>query len=288
MPSSFRSNPWSCKSFPLPKGSTLTRFSFQQITIKEDTSKILSSSNDLHQDLNRLAANIDVKLTALEIILTERHKSSPTGAASVTHLQNTVRTAATVVTSASTVFADETNDESLEPWDLNPDVKSVQMDYANSSDLTLDWVASQSTARSVSRKPLPRSNGDGEHQSNLRVSPPWSLPASPVVANMDGLRSKEADMSVPPQSPSLQVTDTSNELEKVAAQDAPMEQTPRKKRFSLSRLLLTTVSPQPRDREKTQPTPLCMNYLHITPTGKVFIKLTFVGDGAAGKTCFLM
>jgi hypothetical protein len=63
--------------------SILIRPSFQQTTINLDTTKLLKSSDNLHRELSRLAANLDFKLTAVEMILSERHKASGTSTSSV-------------------------------------------------------------------------------------------------------------------------------------------------------------------------------------------------------------
>ncbi|KAI4656608.1 uncharacterized protein J4E78_006497 [Alternaria triticimaculans] len=61
-------------------------------------------SYDLHEDLGRLATNLEVKLTALETILVERQS---TDNASISHLKRCARTAETVVASASTALGDD-------------------------------------------------------------------------------------------------------------------------------------------------------------------------------------
>jgi hypothetical protein len=114
----------------------LTRSSFQQTTIKQDATKLLNSSDTLHHELSRLAANLDIKLTALEMILVERHKSSGTTTSSVKHLQQYVRTAATVVTSTSTVMGDEMIDQSQETWDFTSELGWLVNDSVIHGDLT--------------------------------------------------------------------------------------------------------------------------------------------------------
>jgi hypothetical protein len=58
-----------------------------------------------------------------------------------------------------------------------------------------------------------------------------------------------------------------------------------RRNFSLSSLLSPRIKAKAIRRKKS---PLCKDDLRISATGEVMVKWTFVGDGACGKTSFLM
>lgn len=271
--------------------------SYQQTTIKEDTSRILSSSENIHHDLNRLAINLDVKLTALEIMLNGRNKSNGTGAGngivSVKHLQNCVRTAATMVTSASTaMIEDEMRERNDESWDIASELGWFQDAFAAHADLTLDWVASQSAEQPVSNTSLARDHGIPNHLISSQDTSPPSSPVHPVDRPVATSRDTEPITRTANDSSSTDVRDEDQTPRITTNAEAALPVTSHKKRrnFSLSRLL----SPRPKEVVKShslsehEASCLCMNDISITESGGVRIKITFVGDGACGKTCFLM
>jgi hypothetical protein len=132
------------------------------------------------EDLHRLAANVEVKLTALNMILNRRQETDNT---SVIHLQRCVRTAATVVASASTVRGDDIVDESIETSDVMSEFGWLMDDLAP-SDLTLDWVASLGDGRQASSRwntltgiPEPSANVTGSLSASQYTPSPSSPPA---------------------------------------------------------------------------------------------------------------
>jgi hypothetical protein len=276
--------------------NVLTLRSFQQTTIKEDTSKILRSSDNIYHDLNRLATNLNVKLAALETILKDRNKSSGTSTdiVSVKHLQRCVRTAATMVTSASTaIMGDEMRERDEESWDVASELEWLQDAFADHTDLTLNWVASQSAEHPVPNASLVRDNGTYNRLiTSIDQTPPFSMvdPADRPVATL-----RERYRAIENVTDDSSSTDTGDEDQTTNIPintEATLPKTSRKGRrnFSLSRLL----SPRPKEVVETpnlstsESRSLCMNNLLITESGQVRIKFTLVGDGACGKTCFLM
>jgi hypothetical protein len=309
----------------------LTLLSFQQTSIKEDTSNILSSTDSLHHDLNRLATNLDIKLAALEIILQGRNNHDGTNSTSLKHLRNTVKTAGTVVTSASTAMMDDMRERDEEAWDNASERSWTQNDDATHSDLTVDWVASQS-AEQVSRTSLVSRENITDMRLRLQK---LSSPVSPIstgsvtpeawrntqptvgaadeppsirleestkvteIVNTDDAKSRETqpitgttnEPSLTNELPSIRLEEDFKITEITTSDDTALLKPARSKRrnFSISQLF----SARPKEDGKAQPkngdskNPMCMDGLHISD-GRAFIKFTFVGDGACGKTCFLM
>ncbi|ORY12913.1 hypothetical protein BCR34DRAFT_600219 [Clohesyomyces aquaticus] len=149
---------------------------FQQTTIEDNTSKLLSSSHDLHEDLDRLAKSINVRLMALEMAFKGQSGSTGTGAASVEHLRDCVRTAATVVTSASTVL-DEGNENA---WDVTSEFGWLELNSSAQNDLTLDWIESQSTEQLDSQL-VTGNNTSGEFRPSSTPPSATSAPPTTVV-----------------------------------------------------------------------------------------------------------
>ncbi|KAF2796057.1 hypothetical protein K505DRAFT_4945 [Melanomma pulvis-pyrius CBS 109.77] len=220
---------------------------FQQTTISENVLTLKSNYDNLHQDFDQLVANLDVKLTALGFILTERYKDigAASNTVSVQHLREIVRTAATVVTSASTVFVDESTDQAAESWELPPNFGMQQNDIGSHADLILEWVDTQSPDQSALS--IPRSNDSTDPRMSSPLPSPLPRSASPASIYVDALQDHEFDTFELPQLPPAQNEDVSKANDDATTHDAPIDRKSKKKRknFSLSRIF----SPRPKHAE---------------------------------------
>jgi hypothetical protein len=266
--------------------------SFQQTTIKDDTSRILSNSEELHHDISRLATNLEVKLTALEMVLNDRNNRNGSTNTSVRHLQTCVKTAATIVTSASTVQAEALDDPSVDTWDISSEFGWLTNDADFHSSLTLNWIASQTT-ESASPEVQSQASHVTETQQAL-AEPPVSLAVSPRSLQVDAVNATdgtEADRDVAPQPIVSMIEDSPDTSGEAVSYDRSADGRRKKKRrnLSLSKLLfLRSKEGSSNGGKNAHSSSLCMDQLKISDKGMIRLKLVFVGDGACGKTCFLM
>jgi hypothetical protein len=202
------------------------------------------------------------------MILMDQDQPNATSARSVDHPRNCVRTAAAVVTSASTVYGDA-HEQQLESWDLTSEFAWLAGPADFHSSLTLDWVATQR-------------QGSGTSPSLVADLGRVSGEASTIDANPENRRVVDIQQDEEGHDRAAGgLTESSNAVQVVA----PV----RKKRrgFSLSKLFSSkskTVSQGGRSSHSQ----LCMDDLKVTATGEISMKICFVGDGGTGKTCFLM
>lgn len=202
------------------------------------------------------------------MILVDQNQPDAINARSVDHLRNCVRTAATVVTSASTMHANDTHEQQLESWDLTSEFGWLSgLDNTHSS-LTLDWVANQRQD----------SGSSPTLAANLGRVPEDT---STVNATPDNGRLVHSQDDEEDHGPTT--------VESIDSDAAPIVAPGEKKRrsFSLTKLFSSrskTVSPGGRSSRSQ----LCMDDLKISAAGEIRMKICFVGDGACGKTCFLM
>jgi hypothetical protein len=247
------------------------------------------------EDLHRLAANVEVKLTALNMILNRRQETDNT---SVIHLQRCVRTAATVVASASRVRGDDIVDESMETSDVMSEFGWLMDDLAP-SDLTLDWVASLGDGRQASSRwntltgiPEPSANVTGSPSASQYTSSPSSPPAlSPTHSHARQTSTSSFNLASPTMStlssPELGQLGDDDSQGSLSGEDetANINAVKKRRNFSLSSLLSPRIKAKTVSRKKRL---LCKDDLKINSAGQIMTKWTFVGDGACGKTCFLM
>ncbi|CAN9143710.1 unnamed protein product [Alternaria sp. RS040] len=247
------------------------------------------------EDLHRLAANVEVKLTALNMILNRRQETDNT---SVIHLQRCVKTAATVVASASTVRGDDIVDESMETSDVMSECGWLMDDLAP-SDLTLDWVASLGDGRQASSRwntltgiPEPSANVTGSPSASQYTPSPNSPPAlSPTHSHARQTSTGSFNLASPTMptlsSPELgQLGDDDSQGSLSREDETPNINAVKKRRdFSLSSLLSPRIKAKTVSRKARL---LRKDDLKINSAGQIMTKRTFVGDGACGKTCFLM
>ncbi|KAK2592723.1 hypothetical protein QQS21_009566 [Conoideocrella luteorostrata] len=269
---------------------------FQQTMIREDTTNLLRRSETLHQDLSRLAANLDVKLTALESMVGAKQR--PNSNASVRHLKDCVQSAAKIVSSASTVMSEKVGDSSGDNWDF----ASEFGDWFNSdlNDLTLRWIQSQ---EDDSRSPA------GIFDKRPSKWAPSPSPPEPVPSKIwikefsddhdlgkkglmvdngrpgdDKLAKSPVDTETP-----APVTTT------ISPKGAAAEKARRRKSKSLSVSSIFASRPKSRNADTESNSQkrrgndaMVIKDLSVNSMGSVPIKFCFVGDGACGKTCFMI
>ncbi|KAF4214229.1 hypothetical protein CNMCM8980_006914 [Aspergillus fumigatiaffinis] len=91
---------------------TIILESWHQVSIQESTSKILPSLNAMHSDIRRLATNLDIKLHGLQNMFLGSNQQKQM--AGVEHLKEFIHSAATVLSSASTITSnDKEGDDAL-------------------------------------------------------------------------------------------------------------------------------------------------------------------------------
>lgn len=92
---------------------------WNSFSIQETTSKILPNLDVLQDDIRRLATNLDVKLQAMQLASVASNQQDQIN--SVNNLQSCVRSAATVLSSASTM-ASYQQDASYEVDDVTSEI----------------------------------------------------------------------------------------------------------------------------------------------------------------------
>jgi hypothetical protein len=265
----------------------------------------------MHSDIRRLATNLDVKLHGLQQIFSGSNEQSQIDG--VKHLKEFVQSAATVLSSTSTVLsADE--DPAEEHSEDGDDFRSDFGDWfkAEVNVSTLDWIYSTNGSTSIfdlgqtrtSLQPLAENSPlqRNPRPSSLSRTPAANQLSQVALSNLNLSNSKDIQLSV-----SLsRVRDETKEKERPTSNAAPalpsspsygqtkspesslsLASSPREKRHSLARLF-SRQSP-PNDKPEEEPKPKKPPLFRRQQGGaELRRKFVFVGDGACGKTCFLM
>ncbi|KAF4466117.1 GTP-binding rhoA [Fusarium albosuccineum] len=254
---------------------------FEQVTIKNNTAQILAKSDDIRHNIDRLQTNLEVRFQTLEALFEK--DSERAGLRSVSGLRTAVRSATAVISSAS-VYGEQAEHELAQP----PDIFSVAGDDTAQmvvSDMTINWV------RSLDQ----RLDFPGENVSLSRPVPePIAGQLSLPVRNGPQRASQSSqDLGLLPDR-SAQLQDHgdshSNLSYRKSDQDlgsnslSPTTTQGHGRSKSLSKLWnrRRNVS-QNNDKEEKRPSPSPT----IESTARP-LKFIFVGDGACGKTCFLI
>lgn len=111
--------------------------SWSEIEVQKQTARIMNTSDEMYQDIQRLATNVDIKLTALHRMFEELHQHGQLS--TINNLRNTVRSAATVISSASTALSadEEVSEEIREEFSDFGDWFKPEI-----SQSTLNWIYS--------------------------------------------------------------------------------------------------------------------------------------------------
>lgn len=279
----------------------------------------------MHSDIRRLATNLDIKIHGLQQMFSGASEGQVAG---VQHLREFVQSAATVLSSASTVLSADQNDISSERDvdDFRSDFSDwFRTDETNAS--TLDWIYSSSgdtplfgisdTKAGKQSLPIGSSSTDrglmasttisssavgpaGNASPNPKDDMEWSTSVSSSILPTLGLQiqNREKDIEV------IEATVNGSTLSSeplvlfehqrgVSTNSAlslvPAPATKEKKRslsslFSRKRFVGGEKPMKVQQESKPQKT-LALDNLSGPETRRKFM---FVGDGACGKTCFLM
>ena len=263
----------------------------------------------MHADIRRLATNLDVKIHGLQQMFSGGIQQSRIDG--VMHLKEFIQSAATVLSSTSTVLSiDESIDEDAEPDD---DFRSDFGDWFKTEVTvsTLDWI--YSTDRNTPIFDLGLTNsapslagssqlGGGMRPPSLRqtiaagqlsqealnlnisnsknAQPNKSLPQleNKVAAEVK-LSSKADLMPAVPTSPSRSPV-------KSPGPSLSTSSSPKEKRRSLLRLFTRRGRPLEPPEQNLKAKKLSL--FHKPEREAIRRKLVFVGDGGCGKTCYLM
>ncbi|GFF31113.1 GTP-binding protein rhoA [Aspergillus lentulus] len=299
---------------------------WHQVSIQESTSKILPSLNAMHSDIRRLATNLDIKLHGLQNMFNGSNQQKQM--AGVENLKEFIHSAATVLSSASTITSnDKEGDDALSEYadDFWPDFNA---DWFRTK-TNLDWVSS------TRGKSLTFELGNTSFQEPLTTSSdaPGGLPEvspSPTQPLIHLTRkgsghwfdrlipsSRERQPTVfnlgTQNSDHYQLKDETVGIEKPAEDSylsrpvPPSLSTPAHQQSKTSKQNLTPLFAFP-SREKRQSliqlfwskasankrsTPKARRELAVTEDqghkqSRTRMKFVFVGDGACGKTCLLI
>jgi hypothetical protein len=155
--------------------------SWNQVSIQESTSKILPNLDAMHSDIRHLATNLDVKLHGLQQMFSGSNQQSQID--SVNHLKEFVQSAATVLSSTSTVLsADEAEENHSEDGD---DFRSDFGDWFKTemNVATLDWIYSTNGGESIFDLSQTRSSAQpvGEISHPRRDQRPSPLSPTPAA-----------------------------------------------------------------------------------------------------------
>ena len=275
--------------------------SYERVVIKQEAANANADSDTFHHDLIQLATNLDIKLRGLEALFQGKHDMA--GIDEIARMRECVQSAATVI---STAAAARASDEEVEDVD-NSDVKSELEDWDQTPnhEITLDWIRRYvpgPRARKKEESLLPFDFADSIDRvlsPSVALTPPGESRYSVISLSSDYERpvstpdfmgtsngtpdsdlsqskSEGAKDSAAASAPSLP---SSNAL---AIQSKPASKHRRSRTLSnLFRLKRKSVN---KTEEPSGP-------LVTVPRGlaaEIRRKVVFVGDGAAGKTCFLM
>ncbi|PKS05900.1 hypothetical protein jhhlp_007731 [Lomentospora prolificans] len=289
------------------KSHANTTNSFNQSMIKEDTAKLLANTDAIHDDIGRLATNLDVKLQALErhFLSTDRENCID----SVVNLRDCVRSAATVISSSCTIQTEAITETpngqsslySAESGGLSSNYESN--DFTLSWINSLDWLSQSQVFGSQSNLGLedPRVQADGSASALGRRSVFQRLvasndPRSRVSVSPHGAADESTDRNLTDandirQEGANEASGTHPPVIEVTGARASGESLSKPRSVSLRSLFFRrTKAPDTRGKDSPQvPGP----DKQLSP-GKYPVqtsvqrKFVFVGDGACGKTCFLM
>lgn len=291
----------------------MVQCSWNQVSIQESTSKILPNLDAMHSDIRRLATNLDVKLHGLQQMFSGSNQQSQIDG--VKHLKEFVQSAATVLSSASTVLsANDLEDEQLEAGD---DFRSDFGDWFKTevNVATLDWIYSTNGSTPIfdlsetgaAAKPLAGASNlsKGQKLSSLSITPAANQLSTENLSNLNLSASREyqpalispkpkdktkdqdkplSNMDLVPAIPSLPIHNGTKSSEPLESPVYPSNS--KEKRRSLVRLF-SRKSPA-NERFEEEPKPKKQPLFRKSQVPEIRRKFVFVGDGACGKTCFLM
>ena len=266
----------------------------------------------MHSDIRRLATNLDVKLHGLQQMFAGSNQQSQIDG--VKHLKEFIQSAATVLSSASTVLSpDGLGDEHSEDGD---DFRSDFGDWFKTevNESTLAWIYSTDRSTSIfdlsqtriSAQPLvetghlprdqqplspfPRPVANQLNQetlSNLNLSNNRDIQQKVSSRQLkdktkeEGRPTSNVDLgSALPSSPS------SNQRKSSEPSLSPVY-SPKEKRRSLARLFSRKSPPYEKSDGEPKPKKLTL-FRSSRGTEEIRRKFVFVGDGGSGKTCFLL
>jgi hypothetical protein len=266
----------------------------------------------MHSDIRRLATNLDVKLHGLQQMFSGSNQQSQIDG--VKHLKEFVQSAATVLSSTSTVLsADEPEDEHPEDGD---DFRSDFGDWFKTevNVSTLDWIYSTNRSTFIfdlsqtqtSAQPLAETSHSPRDQrpSSLSPTPTANQLSQEALSNLNLSKSREIQPKV--SSPRLKdkkkegerptsnidlvpVLPSSPSYSRTKSPELPLSPVsrPKENRRSLTRLFSRKSSPYEKSEEEPKPKKLPL-FRKSQGAAEIRRKCVFVGDGACGKTCFLM
>lgn len=257
--------------------------------LKKDTTRLITSSETIRLDIQRLATNLDVKLVALEAAVKKQQRLDRLD--SVNHLKATVMSAATVISSRTTTLSASGDDLS----DM-PDYTSDFGDWFRSeaSNATLRWIYSDVKDQSLfdysagltscalePTKPIKLASNDAltsRHYSTLE------LPTHGNGDRIDRSRGTEIMSPLPVQKQTELDQNTSSDSLSHPKSTNEIEKRRRRRYASLSASnILRAVR-----RENSPDVSIKMYESKSPAVPKRRVKIVPVGDGACGKTCFLM
>lgn len=159
--------PCSIRSFVADEGHR-----WNQFTIQESTEKILPNLAELHQDIRRISSSLNSRIQGLQEVVMDSNKNNQIGIMS--NLRDCVRSAATIVSSASTYLATEEQDrDDTSSTAYGSDFGDCfPSDQANDS--MLQWISSNSTYHEENHAPpgelgSTNINYDSDSDSDLEV-----------------------------------------------------------------------------------------------------------------------
>jgi hypothetical protein len=298
----------------------ITSQSWNQVSIQESTSKILPNLDAMHADIRRLATNLDIKIHGLQQTFSGDDQQNQLEG--VENLREFVQSAATVLSSTSTVLSENREQD---PEDFN-DFRSDFGNWfrTDTNAFTLDWIQSGignvalpkasetvNIKESAAPKATPESGTvlDQNEAALDRVKPApiyefdWSLPGSREElqssildsAAQDRRGASFNDRAIDLQSPIANTylsTVNSPVVPRMTYQRSgsseahlsPVHSSPsKKKRRSLVRLFSRSSSNSKSSQGIFKRSP---KQGSVAP--EMQRKIVFIGDGACGKTCFLM
>lgn len=277
----------------------------------------------MHEDIQRLATNVDIKLTALHRMFEQFHQQSQLNA--VNNLRDTVRSAATVISSASTAFSAE--DE------VSEEIREEFSDFGGwfkreTSQETLNWIYSDSReeplfdfashnlvstpANSAVASQQPRAVGisgdtlilpsieQATSPSDIReIRPELSTDASKVgktlspnsTASLNEERPKKPVKELPPDSPKKRRVSWFRKLS-LDMKEEPGTQPKSDNKSNDKPVTLTSPSVEKLPDTFHEDRIVSLTLTKSGARGKRHIrkrlKFVLVGDGACGKTCLLI
>lgn len=250
------------------------------------TSQILPNIDAMHSDIRRLATNLDIRMHGLQQMFSSTDDQRQENG--VKHLKEFIQSAATVLSSGSTVFSnDQRNDQFEDVDDFRSDFGVWFRTEVNSS--TLDWIYSTNRSASIFEfTEVQESSTKYQQQRNTQILP--SLPgqksdlaASDVSSqqSIDKANEDEHPGSGTDLVPAFPIQQRISSLNTTTV-SIPTVSLAKNKRRSLVRLFLRKrlIDEAPkRENANLTPKPL--------PTSRLIRKkFVFVGDGAWARRAF--